>query len=60
MFIFDIVDEINTANDIINDIVWGLPMIIFILATGIYLSIRLGFFQIIKIKEICKQTICKV
>lgn len=60
MFLFDIVDEINTANDIINDIVWGLPMIIFILATGIYLSIRLGFFQIIKIKEICKQTICKV
>ena len=53
-------DKLEVVNDFINDIVWGMPMILFILSTGIFLSIRLGFFQIIKIKEICKQTICKI
>lgn len=60
MLIVDIMDKLEVVNDFINDIVWGIPMILFILSTGIFLSIRLGFFQIIKIKEICKQTICKI
>ncbi|MBE5039454.1 alanine/glycine:cation symporter family protein [Ructibacterium gallinarum] len=30
----------------INDIVWGLPLILFILAVGIYLTVRLGVLQI--------------
>ena len=31
------VDIINNVNDFINNIVWGVPMIILILGTGIYL-----------------------
>lgn len=30
----------------IDDVVWGIPLIVLILATGIYLTIRLGFVQI--------------
>ena len=29
-----------------NDFVWGLPLILFILAEGIYLTVRLGVLQI--------------
>ena len=54
------VDIINNVNDFINNIVWGMPMIILILGTGIYLSIRLGFVQITKIKDIFNNTIKKM
>jgi len=33
----------------LNDLVWGVPMIILILGTGLYLQIRLGFMPIFKI-----------
>lgn len=33
-----------TAN--INDVVWGLPLIIFLVGSGFYLTFRLGFFTI--------------
>ena len=32
--------------DKIDSFVWGVPLIVLILAVGIYLSIRLGFLQI--------------
>ncbi len=34
----------------INDYIWGAPLIIFLLATGIYLSVRLHFLQFSKLK----------
>ena len=39
-------ESINRIVLQINDIVWGLPLIIFILAIGVYLTIRLGLLQI--------------
>ena len=33
----------------LNDLVWGVPMIVLILGTGLYLQIRLGFMPIFKI-----------
>jgi len=33
----------------LNDIVWGVPMIVLILGTGFYLQLRLGFMPIFKI-----------
>ena len=33
----------------INAIVWGVPMIVLILGTGLFLQIRLGFMPIFKI-----------
>ncbi len=38
--------QINELIKWIDDAVWGLPLIIIILATGIYLTIRLGLLQI--------------
>lgn len=33
----------------LNDLVWGIPMIVLILGTGLYLQFRLGFMPILKI-----------
>ena len=33
----------------LNDLVWGIPMIVLILGTGFYLQVRLGFMPIFKI-----------
>lgn len=38
-------DLITTANGFVNGIVWGPPFMILLVGTGIYLTIRLGFFQ---------------
>jgi AGCS family alanine or glycine:cation symporter len=38
-------DLITAANDVVNGIVWGPPFMILLVGTGIYLTIRLGFFQ---------------
>lgn len=50
---------VNEVNDFINNIVWGIPMIVLILGVGIYYTIKLGFPQITKIKNIYKGTIGK-
>lgn len=53
-------DIINNVNDFINNIVWGIPMIILIFGTGIYFTIRLKFIQVTKIKEIFNNTVKKI
>jgi len=40
---------IASVNGYINGLVWGPPMLILIVGTGIYLTIRSGFFQVSKI-----------
>ena len=40
---------INDFFNWLNGIVWGVPMIILILGTGLYLQIRLGFMPILRI-----------
>ncbi|NLC48514.1 MAG: sodium:alanine symporter family protein [Tenericutes bacterium] len=50
-------DKISAINDYVNNIVWGAPMILLLFGTGIYFSIRLGFFQVTKIKEIYNNTL---
>lgn len=56
----NITNAINTVNDAINNVVWGVPAIIIILLVGLYLSARLGFFQITKIGTIWRNTIKKI
>lgn len=55
-----IVNILYQVNDKVNSLVWGVPMIILILSTGIYFSVKTKFFQIFHIKLICKNTICKI
>jgi AGCS family alanine or glycine:cation symporter len=38
-------DLITTANSFVNGIVWGPPFMVLLVGTGIYLTVRLGFFQ---------------
>jgi AGCS family alanine or glycine:cation symporter len=40
---------IHSFVDWFNGIVWGVPMIVLILGTGLYLNIRLRFMPILKI-----------
>lgn len=48
---------IKSINDMINNVVWGIPMLILIIGTGIYFSVRLGFFQIFRFKHVLDSTI---
>ena len=41
-------DIIVSVNDFINNIVWGVPIIVLMLGTGIYLTINLDFIQFTK------------
>jgi len=38
-------NAIESINDFVNGIVWGPPFMILLAGTGLYLTIRLGFFQ---------------
>lgn len=42
----DLMTRINEVITIIDDKVWGIPLIVLILGTGIFLSCRLGFLQV--------------
>ncbi|MBR3588268.1 MAG: sodium:alanine symporter family protein [Clostridia bacterium] len=48
---------IKSINDSINSVVWGVPMLILIIGTGIYFSCRLGFFQLTRFKHVLQMTI---
>ncbi len=48
---------IKTINDAVNGVVWGVPMLILIIGTGIYFSVRLGFFQVVKFGHVLSSTI---
>ena len=51
-----IVETITSVNSAINGVVWGIPMLVLIIATGIYMTVRTGFFQITKIKHWANET----
>jgi len=42
-------DQLNQFFTSLNAIVWGLPTIVLILGTGLYLQVRLGFMPLLKI-----------
>ena len=39
-------DKLLELNGIINEFVWGPPMLILLVGTGIYLTLRTNFFSI--------------
>ena len=53
-------DKIMAINSTVNGIVWGIPMLILIVGTGIYMTVRLGFFQFRHFGYVMKNTIGKV
>ena len=52
-------DIIVAINDFVNGIVWGVPILVLIFATGLFFTIRLGFFQFRHFGFLFKDTIVK-
>ena len=47
-------------NSAVNNFVWGPPILVLIVGTGLYLSIKTGFFSITKLGYILKNTFLKM
>ncbi|MBE6919376.1 MAG: sodium:alanine symporter family protein [Ruminococcaceae bacterium] len=54
-----IFNAIVQANDFVNGIVWGVPLLVLIFVTGIYYTVRLGFFQFAHPVVLFKETVVK-
>ena len=52
-----IIEKITEINSVINGFVWGWPMIIMILGTGLLITLRLKFMQVTKFGESINTTI---
>lgn len=50
---------ITAINDWLNGIVWGVPLLVLIFATGLYFTIRLGFIQFRYPRFLFRETIKK-
>lgn len=50
------IDTVAKVNGAVNGVVWGIPMLVLIIGTGIYMSVRTGFFQITRIKTWANET----
>ena len=55
-----LIEIIARINGEINSLVWGKPMLVLIMAVGIYFTIKTKFFQLTKISLICKNTIVAI
>lgn len=53
-------EKIIEINSFINGIVWGPYMLAFLVGTGIFLTFRLGFTQVVDFKFIMKNTVGKM
>lgn len=54
-----IVNAIETVNGYINDFVWGVPVLLLILGTGLFYTVRLGFIQFRHSILLVKETVVK-
>lgn len=52
-------ETIVKINDVVNGIVWGVPVLLLILGTGIFFTIRLGFIQFRHPILLLKETIVR-
>lgn len=53
-------ETIMKINDFINGIVWGPPILILIVGTGIYFTVRTHGFSIFKLGYVLKNTLLKM
>ena len=50
------INQVTKINGIINGWVWGIPMLILIISTGIIMTVRTGFFQVRRAKSVGDET----
>ena len=55
----NIMDAIIAVNDWVNSIVWGVPVLLLILGTGIFFTVRMGFLQFRHPVLLFKETVVK-
>lgn len=55
-----ILEAIETVNTKVNNMVWGVPMLVLLLAVGVYLTVGTRFFQVTKFGYALKNTIFAV
>jgi len=53
-------DRLMELNGIVNSFVWGPPMLILLVGTGIYLSLRTNFMSLGKLGYILRNTLLKI
>ncbi|WP_313340343.1 sodium:alanine symporter family protein [Sedimentibacter sp.] len=53
-------EQIMALNGFINGIVWGPPILVLIVGTGLFLSLKTGFFSLTKLGYILKNTLFKM
>lgn len=53
-------DFLMEINSIVNDFVWGPPMLILLVGVGVYFTVRTGFFSIRKLGYILNSTLMKM
>ena len=51
---------IETANGAVNSFAWGPPMLALLLLTGIYMTVRTGFFQVTRFRHVLDNTILAI
>lgn len=56
----NLMEAIKAFNDWLNGIVWGPPMLVLIVGTGVYLTLRVNFLQVQRFGYIIKNTILKM
>lgn len=52
-------DTIVRINDFVNGVVWGVPLMVLIIATGVYFTVRLNFLQFLRPGLLFRETIQK-
>ena len=52
--------DLEKLNEIIGGVIWGNGMLILIIGTGFYFSLRTNFFQLTKIGHVFKQTVVSI
>lgn len=50
------IHAVTDINNKINGLVWGIPMLVLILATGILMTVRTGLFQVLRAKAVSNET----
>ena len=53
-------EQLLKVNEAVSSFVWGVPMLVLIIGTGLYLSVRTGFIQIFRFRYAMKNTIGKI
>ncbi len=48
---------LTSIHSAVNRVVWGPPMLVLLLGTGVYLTMRLGFFQLRRFPMILRRTV---